>query len=112
MVGGWRMTGLKPSIVSDMPAPMTHGERTKARIVSTGLQLWPNVSARRIARQLGLTHTAVLYHYGTSAALRDAVALHAVAVGDRSIVPQLIASRHAAAADLTAAQRADFLAGC
>lgn len=89
---------------------MTHGEKTKQRIVTTGLQLWPNVSARKIARALGLTHTAVLYHYGTSAALRDAVALHAVAVGDRAIVPQLIASRHAAAASLTAAQRAEYLA--
>ena len=102
--------GLKLSNVSDMPRTMTHGERTKQRIMTTGLQLCPNVTARKIAHTLGLTHGAVLYHYGTSAALRDAVAAHAVAVGDRSIVPQLIAARHAAAASLTASQRAEYLA--
>lgn len=90
----------------------THGARVKARILDAGLQLWPAVSARAVGREISLTHQAVLYHMGTADDLRDAVARHAVAVGDKRVVPVLITTRHPAAARLSAEQRAEFLTGC
>ena len=94
----------------------THGERTKAAILSTGLDLWRgdprSVSARGIGSMLGLTHGAVLYHFGSSEALRDAVAAEAVRTGCEIIVPQLIASKHPAVAHMAPADRARYLAGC
>lgn len=93
----------------------THGNRTKAAILATGLTLWRDdprsVSARGIGTVLGLTHSAVLYHFGSSAGLRDAVAAEAVRTGCTIIVPQLIASRHAVVADMASADRARYLAG-
>ena len=94
----------------------THGKRTKAAILATGLTLWRDdprsVSARGIGSALGLTHSAVLYHFGSSDGLRDAIAAEAVRMGCGVIVPQLIASRHPAVADMAAPDRARYLAGC
>lgn len=98
---------------SDM-IPAHHGERMRAAMLDAGLALWrddpASVSARRIGKIVGLTHGGVLYHFGTSAALRDAIAAHAVAARDPVVIPLLIASRHAAASSLTASQRAGYLA--
>ena len=95
---------------------MTHGERTKAAILLTGLAMWRNdprsVSARGIGNVLGLTHGAILYHTGSTAGLRDAIAAEAVRIGDLVIVPQLIAARHPAVAEMAAVDRARYLSGC
>lgn len=95
---------------------MKHGEQIKSRIIATGLGLWRDdpakVSARRIGQTLGLTHSAVLYHFGTTEAMRAAIAAEAVRIGDSVIVPLLIASRHPAAAGINAADRARFLSAC
>lgn len=94
----------------------THGDRTKAAILSTGLALWRDdsrlVSARGIGAVLGLTHSAILYHFGTSEALRDAIADEAVRTGCTIVVPQLIATKHPSVADMPQRDRARYLAGC
>jgi len=94
----------------------SHGERTRAGIIAAGLALWretsANVSARAIGKATGLTHSAVLYHYGTSDALKDAIAREAVRIGDPVIVPDLIVSKNAAAASISDEDRRRFLAGC
>ena len=92
-----------------------HGARVKAAIIATGLDLWradpATVSARKIGQTLGLTHSAVLYHFGSVDMLKGAIAAEAVRLGDRVIVPGLIVSNHPAAAALTPAQRQGFLIG-
>ena len=94
----------------------SHGERVKASILKCGLKLWRDdaatVSARRIGKALDMTHSAVLYHFGGVDGLKAAIAAEAVRLGDTVIVPQLIASRHPAAASLSATDRRRFLAGC
>ncbi len=85
-------------------------------IVGAGLTLWridpALVTARKIGESMGMSHVAVLYHWGNMKALKDACAAAAVAAGDRVIVPQLIVARHPAAASLGAAERQGYLAGC
>lgn len=92
---------------------MKHGERRKAQILDTGLQLWRSThttpTARSIAKSLGMTHTSVLYHFKTSEALKQAVATHAVNQRDPIIVPMLIATRNPAASALTEAEKSAFL---
>lgn len=92
-----------------------HGERVRAAILAAGLELWrcdpSTVSARGIGRRLGMTHSAVLYHHGTIAALRDAVAAHAVAMGDAVVIPMLIVARHPAVSRMPDIERAGWLAG-
>lgn len=94
----------------------THGQRTKAAILATGLTMWRedsrSVSARGIGTALGLTHSAVLYHFGSSDGLRDAIAAEAVRTGCVVIVPQLITARHAAVADMAPSDRARYLTEC
>jgi AcrR family transcriptional regulator len=88
---------------------MKHGERRKAQILETGLTLWPDITARSIAKVIGLTHSAVLYHFKSSDALKDAIANHAVGIRCDRVVPMLIVARHAAVETLTNVERANFL---
>lgn len=87
----------------------SHGERVKLRILEMGLRLWrvnPSyVSARRIALELGLTHSAVLYHFGHTAAMIDAIAFHCVKQGDSRVIVSLIGMQHKAVAHMSDAQR-------
>lgn len=93
---------------------MSKGERTKAEIVQIGLQVWretPNrVNASHIASLVGITHAAVIYHWGTAAQLRMAIAEHAVKVRDPVIVPMLITSGHPAVAHMSESEKMEFLA--
>ena len=95
---------------------LTHGQRVKASIITVGLCLWregvSNVTARQIGKAVGLTHSAVLYHFDSADAMRSAIADEAVRRGDRHIVPQLIASRHPAIEGMAAAERQRYLADC
>ncbi|QWY83123.1 hypothetical protein [Rhizobium phage RHph_X2_24] len=91
---------------------MTTG--TKLAILETGLRLWrvdpAYVTARRIARELDLTHGAVLYHCRMSErSLRDMVAYHAVEQGEARVIAQLITMQHKAVAHMTDAQRLEHL---
>lgn len=88
----------------------THGERVKASILAAGLRMWRDTrecpSARAVGRCVGLTHSAVLYHFPS---LRSAVASEAVRTGDAVIVPQLITAHDPAADALSEADRRRFL---
>ncbi len=76
---------------------MTHGNRIKQRILVAGLAIkWPDVSARAIGRELHLTHSAVLYHFGTSEALASAIAKFAVDTEASKVIVQLLATNHPA----------------
>lgn len=94
----------------------THGERVKALILATGVALMRDtlktVSARQIARKLGLTHGAVLYHFGSAVRLQQAVAAEAVRLGDGRIIPLLITTKHAAVSGMSLADRNRWLRGC
>jgi AcrR family transcriptional regulator len=87
----------------------SHGERVKARILEMGVRLWrvdPSyVSARRIGIELGMTHSAVLYHFGHSAAMVDAIAAHAVERGESRVIVSLIGMQHKAVASMSDAAR-------
>lgn len=87
----------------------SHGERVKLRILEMGLRLWrvnpAYVSARRIALELDMTHGAVLYHFGHTAALVDAIAFHAVQQGEARVIVSLIGMQHKAVAHMSDAQR-------
>jgi AcrR family transcriptional regulator len=99
-----------------MAAQERHGDRVKVSILAAGLALWRcnpgSVSARAIGQRIGMSHSAVLYHYKSSDALKTAIAAEAVRIGDKVIIPMLIASRHPAADTLNANDRRRFLADC
>lgn len=82
-----------------------HGDKIKDKILNAGLKLWPDVSARGIGRELKLTHSAVLYHFGNSKALGEAVASHAVAMGKSAVIVELIAQRHKSVAAMPDKER-------
>lgn len=88
----------------------------KTDILRTGVQLWRadvEPSARRIAAELQLSsHAAVLYHFATSVRLRDAIAAHAVAIGESRVIVKLIASGHAAVKSMSDAERVKHLRAC
>lgn len=67
---------------------------TKKKILDMGVKLWPDVTAREIARRLDMTHPSIAYHFGSG--LKDAVAEHAVRMGNSKVIAQLIATKHKA----------------
>ena len=87
---------------------------TKGKIVKVGLQLWragteADVSARKIAAIMGISHAAVLYWFENAEQMRDHVARVAVATSDEAIIQKLIVSRHSAIADMSAQHRRAYL---
>jgi len=92
---------------------MKHGDRRKAQILEAGLELWrtdaASVSARRIAKMLGMTHTAILYHWKTSNALKAAIAEYAIMLRCPVVVPMLIVSKHPSIAALSLTDRVGYL---
>lgn len=91
----------------------SHGDRVRLSILEMGMRLWrvdPSyVSARRIAHELDMTHGAILYHFGTSMKLRDAIAFHAVRQGESKVIVHLIASKHPAVSHMPDAERMDHM---
>ena len=90
---------------------MKVGDRTKLRILDAGLKLYPWCGLAALARETSLTHAAILYHY-QSDRLHDAVAEHAVAVGDSRVIVQLIGFNHPAVADMSDDDRKKHLESC
>ena len=87
---------------------------TKTRILEMGLRLWcvdPSyVTARRIAKEIDMTHGTVLYHFPRGErSLRDAIAYHSVEQGESRVIAHLIGENHKAVAHLTDAQRLEHL---
>lgn len=86
---------------------LSKGEETKLVMLAAGVKLWPNVTARAIARKIGLTHSAVAYHFKDD--LLDQVAAHAVVTGNSKVITQLIATNHKAVRKLSLAERMKHL---
>lgn len=82
---------------------MTKGEETKIRILEAGVKLWPNITARAIGEEIGLTHPLVAYHFGKK--IKEAVAAYAVETGKSRVIAQLIATKHPSAHKLTPSER-------
>lgn len=94
--------------------PSRAGERTKLSILEMGARLWmvdpAYVTARRIARELGITHGTVNYHFARGErSLRDAIAYHCVEQGEARVIAQLIGMNHKAVAGLDDRQRLEYL---
>lgn len=91
---------------------MTAGERTKLDILETGLRLWragEAITARRIAKELDLSHGAVAYHFARGdASLRDAVAAYCVQQGEARVIAALVIEKHKAVAHMDDAQRLEW----
>ena len=85
----------------------TKGDVTKLLMLDTGVKLWPNVTARAIARKIGLSHSAVAYHFKDD--LLNQVAAHAVDTGNSKVITQLIATNHKAVRKLSPSDRLKHL---
>lgn len=87
---------------------MKKGEATKLLMLETGIKLWPNVTARAIGRKIGLTHSAVAYHFNDGE-LKDSVAAYAVETGNSKVIAQLIATNHKAVRKMSQADKMKHL---
>lgn len=86
---------------------------TKIRILETGMALWragEDVTGRRIARELDLSHGAVSYYFSRNdRSLRDAVAYYAVEQGDERVIAALVIERHQAVSHMDEATRLEYM---
>ena len=92
----------------------THGDKIKNRIVQKALFLWGQThqpSVREIARSLNMSHSAVLYHFGTSEILIERVAQRAVDISYKPVVRKLIVNNNSCVSNLTTEQRAGYFKG-
>jgi len=92
---------------------MKHGELTKIKIIQAGLEVWrdtpTDVTARSIARRVGLTHSAILYHFKNTDNLKNSIALHAVVNKESKVILHLIAINHPAIKHLNETERAKYM---
>ena len=88
---------------------MKHGDKTKQAIMNATLQLWADdpvtITTRAIATVCNVTHGSILYHFGTIEGLKTQAAKQAVEIGRSRVIAQLIATRHAAVANMDAKTR-------
>lgn len=84
----------------------------KDKILNTGVEMWlenpASVTASGIARRLGKTHAAILYHFPYG--VKEAVAEYAVQQKQAKIIAQLITTGHKSVRDLCPTDRARYLA--
>lgn len=95
----------------------SHGARIRDAIILAGLALWreggaSSVTAGRIGTRVQLSRQAVLYHYGSADALREAVGRAAIERHDADVVRQMITARHPLCDGMTGDEKAGWLAGC
>lgn len=91
------------------------GERMKLDILEMGMRLWSvdpqYVTARRIARELKISHGSISYHFARGErSLRDCIAFHSVKEGNSRVIAQLIAINHSAVAHMQQGERLEHLA--
>lgn len=83
---------------------------TKEKILNEGIKMWlenyMSVNANAIARRLGVTHGTVLYHFPLG--VREAVAAHAVKIGNSKIIRHLIVTDHPAVDNLSPSERSKY----
>lgn len=92
---------------------MKHGDKIKQAALDAGVSLWAAggreaVTALGVGKAIGLTHGGILYHFGTSGLLREAVACEAVRVGNASVIRQLIAMNDPAVKDMPGHIKSDY----
>lgn len=80
------------------------GTRTRRKILTAGMELWPCVTLTGVANELGMTRQAVSYHY-PGGTLKGAVEEFAVLCDDSPIILQLIAQGHEMVADMSPEER-------
>lgn len=84
---------------------------TKDKILNAGIDMWLenplSVTANGIASKIGLTHGTVLYNFPNG--VRNAVAEHAVKIGNSRIIVQLIALNHESIITLSAIEKSKHL---
>ena len=85
-------------------------------ILEAGLKIWRDegldkVTLRGIAEALNITHPGILYHFKTVALLKDAIAKHAVYVGDVKVIRQLIVAEHQSVKHFSQSERHKYLLG-
>lgn len=77
---------------------ITHGAKQRVKIMEAGLRLWragpEYVTARRVADEVGMSHSNVLYHFKGTAGLKNSLAYYAIKNGDSVVIMHLIAERH------------------
>jgi len=87
---------------------MSKSEETKLKILKAGLICWPDISARKVGEQCGMTHTAILHHFSGEGTLKNAIAEHAVEVEDLRVVRLLICNDHPSILHLPPLDRAEY----
>jgi AcrR family transcriptional regulator len=80
------------------------GEKTREKILDSGIKLWPHITYQSVASLTGLTHPAILYHF-PKGTLKDAIAEYAVKTGFSKIIVQLMANNHASIQNLSPSER-------
>lgn len=84
---------------------MKHGDKIREKILNAGVEIWPDVTPSNIAKIAKLkSHSVVLYHF-KSDELKNAVAEHAVNIGNSRVIVQLIAMKHKAVKKLNVRER-------
>ena len=63
----------------------------REKIIVSGVNYWPLISLRRIAADVGCSHTNVLYHFdGSAMVMRAAIIERAIAEGNSRVIASLI----------------------
>ena len=78
------------------------GEQTRKAILQAGLRLWPDVNASNIAKDIGVTHATVLYHFNN---VKEAVAEYAITIGYSPVIVQMLATNHHLVKDMNGEER-------
>jgi AcrR family transcriptional regulator len=81
----------------------------KRDALDAGIRKWPHITVRSIAKEIGVAHTAVLYHFKSLDRFKNAIATYAVDTHNTAVVLQLITSDHPIAKTLTDRDRAVYL---
>lgn len=85
----------------------------KDRILETGAQIWAcdpkQVTSRKIAERLSISHAHVWYYYKSNEILQSAIAEYAVKMKKSAVIVSLIAQNHAAVSTLTDDEKREYL---
>ena len=94
----------------------SHGERVKECIVKKALELWTddpkNMTLRKVAQALNMTHPNVIYHFGSFDELYNVVAAKAVQNGNSKIINRLILDEHKSVAHFTPEDKQKHFSSC
>jgi len=88
---------------------VSKGDKTKEDILTVGVKLWPDVTAREIGRQLKMTHANVAYHFGSHKNLIKAIKKHAIEIGNSRVIAHLILTRDSAVKSMPVGERSKHM---